>query len=71
LYDFEENPSFLYVLYKLFVVEVCKNTSYGCIYLTREKKMFIPLPWKIGEIIVKNICHIDELSNHFDNFKLK
>jgi hypothetical protein len=60
------------VLYKLFVVEVCKNTSYGRIYLTRrEKKMFIPLPWKIGEIIVKNISHMDELANHFDNFKLK
>jgi hypothetical protein len=29
------------------------------------------LPWKIGEIIVKNISHLDEFSKHFDNFKLR
>jgi hypothetical protein len=29
------------------------------------------LPWKIGEIIVKNISHLDEFAKHFDNFKLR
>jgi hypothetical protein len=35
------------------------------------KKQFIPLPWKIGEIVLKNVANIDEYAGQFDQFDLK
>ena len=31
----------------------------------------MPLPWKIGEFIVKHITHLDELENHLQKICLK
>jgi hypothetical protein len=48
------------------------SINIGHISLMRNKKMkFIPLPLKIGEIIVKNISHLDEFAIYFDHFKLR
>jgi len=57
---------------KFFIIEVCKQYKlWAHFFNEKRKKQFIPLPWKIGEIIVKNISHVDEFSNHFDNLKLR
>jgi hypothetical protein len=36
-----------------------------------KKKKFIPLSWKIGYFIFRNINKIDEFASHFDNVSLK
>jgi hypothetical protein len=33
------------------------------------KNQFIPLPFKVGEIVFKNISHLDEFVVYFDHFK--
>jgi len=35
------------------------------------KKQSIPLPWKIGECIVKHITHLDELERHHEKLGSK
>jgi hypothetical protein len=30
----------------------------------KEKKQFIPLPWKVGEFVLKNVNKIDEFAVH-------
>jgi hypothetical protein len=53
-------------------VEVCrKYKSWAHFFNEKRKKQFIPLPWKIGEIIVKHISHLDELAGHLDQLGLK
>jgi hypothetical protein len=37
----------------------------------RRKKKFIPLPWRIGEITLKNVANIDEYAVQFDQYNLK
>jgi hypothetical protein len=37
----------------------------------KRKKQFIPLPWKIGDFIFRNINKIDEFASHFNNASLK
>jgi hypothetical protein len=47
------------------------NIISGCIFSTRnKKKQFIPLPWKIGDFLLRNINKIDEFVNHFHNVNL-
>jgi hypothetical protein len=56
LYDFQGKPSLLpfYVSNKLFTIEVCKQYKFWAHFFNeKRKKQFIPLPWRIGEIIVK------------------
>jgi hypothetical protein len=43
----------------------------GTLFNEKRKKQFIPLPWKIGEIFVKNISHLDEFTTQFDHFNLE
>jgi hypothetical protein len=46
-----------------FLLRKCADSiKLGPIFSMRgEKSKFIPLPWKIGEFIVKHITHLDEL----------
>jgi hypothetical protein len=39
--------------------------------MKKRKKQFIPLPWKIGDFMFRNINKIDEFANHFNNVNLK
>jgi hypothetical protein len=68
-----ENPlCYLYMSNKNFTVEVCKKYKFWAhVFNEKRKKQLIPLPWRIGEIVVKNISHLDEFIVHFDNFKLR
>jgi predicted molibdopterin-dependent oxidoreductase YjgC len=48
------------------------NTIYSCIFSTKKrKKKFIPLSWKIGDFIFRNINKVDEFVNHLKNVNLK
>jgi hypothetical protein len=74
IYCSHERPSYLpyYVSDKIFVVEVCKQYRFWAHFFNeKRKRQFIPLPWKIGEMTVKNITHINEISVQFDQFNLK
>jgi hypothetical protein len=39
--------------------------------MTREKKQFIPLPWKVGDFVFRNVNKIDEFAGHFKNLNLR
>jgi hypothetical protein len=70
----KENPSFLpyYVPDKLFITEVARQYNLWLHFFhEKRKKQFIPLPWKIGEFVFRNINKIDEFANHFNNVSLK
>jgi hypothetical protein len=73
LYFSHEKPSYLpyYVLDKIFVVDIYREyKSLAHFFNEKRKRQFIPLPWKIGEITVKIITHIDEISIQFDQCNL-
>jgi hypothetical protein len=38
--------------------------------MTRKKKQFIPLPWKVGDFVCRNVNKIDEFAGHFKNLNL-
>jgi hypothetical protein len=61
-----------YVLDNIFVIEICKQYRFWAHFFhERRKNKFIPLPWKIGEIVLKNVANIDEYAGQFDRFDLK
>jgi hypothetical protein len=39
--------------------------------MTRKKNQFIPLPWKVGDFVCRNINKIDEFAAHFKKLNLK
>jgi hypothetical protein len=73
LFGCEDKPFLpFYVSNKHFVVEFCRQyKSWDQFFNEKRKNQFIPLPWKIGEIIVKHISHLDELAGHLDQLDLK
>jgi hypothetical protein len=70
----KENPSFLpyHVSDKMFITEVERQYNFWLhLFHEKRKKQFIPLSWKIGDFIFRNINKIDEFVNHFHNVNLK
>jgi hypothetical protein len=70
----KENLSFLpyHVSNKMFTMEVARQYNFWLHFFhEKRKKQFIPLPWKIGDFIFKNINKINEFVNHFHNVNLK
>jgi hypothetical protein len=43
----------------------------AALFSCKRKNQFIPLPWKIGDFIFRNINKIDEFANHFHNLNIK
>jgi hypothetical protein len=61
-----------YTLDKIIVREVCrKYKNWSHFFHDKRKKQFIPLPWKIGNFIVKHINHLNELIGHHEQLGLK
>jgi hypothetical protein len=63
IYCSHENPHISHIMCSdnIFVVEVCKKYRFWAHFFhEKRKKQFIPLPWKIGEIMLKNTTNIDE-----------
>jgi hypothetical protein len=56
----------------MFITEVTRKYNFWMhVFHEKGKNKFIPLPWKIGDFIFKNINKIDEFANHFHNLNLK
>jgi hypothetical protein len=63
----KENPSFLpyHVSDKKIITEVARQYNFWLHFFHEKRKnKFIPLPWKIGDFIFRNINKIDEFVNH-------
>jgi len=74
IFGSKENPIFLpcHASDKMFITKVTRQYSFWLHFFNeKQKKQFIPLPWKIGDFIFKNINKINEFSNHFHNLNLK
>ena len=60
-----------YVSNKLFIIEVARQYKFWFHdFYERRKKQFIPLAWKVGEILLRGISKIDEYASYFDQFNL-
>jgi hypothetical protein len=69
-----EKPIFLpyYISDKLFIIEVARQYKlWFHTFSEKRKKQFIPLPWKVGEIILRGISKIDEYVAYFDHSNLR
>jgi hypothetical protein len=74
IFGSKENPSFLpcHISDKMFVVEIARQYTYWLHFFhEKRKKQFIPLPWKVGDFIFRNMNKIDEFTCHFHNLNLK
>jgi hypothetical protein len=73
IYCSQEPPIYLtfYVSDRMFIVEVCRQYRFWEIFFSqRNKKQFIQLPSKFGEITVNNASKIDEFAIQFDQYNL-
>jgi hypothetical protein len=69
-----EKPIFLpyYVSDKLFIIEMDRQYKFWFhTFSEKRKNQFIPLPWKVGEIILRGISKIDEYASYFDHSNLR
>jgi hypothetical protein len=68
-YCSRESPIYIlfYVSDRIFVIEFCRQYRFWTnLFYERKKKQSISLPWKIGEIIVRNASKINEYAIHFE-----
>jgi hypothetical protein len=69
----KENPSFLpcHITDKMFVTEIARQYNHWLHFFhDKKKKQFIPLPWKVGDFVCRNVNKIDEFAGHFKNLNL-
>jgi hypothetical protein len=56
----------------MFVVYIERKYTYWFQFFHEKRKnQFIPLPWKVGDFIFRNMKKIDEFVGHFHNCYLK
>jgi hypothetical protein len=56
----------------MFVIEVARQYNYWLhLFQEKKKKQFIPLPWKVGDFVLRNVNKIDEFTAHFSNLNLR
>jgi hypothetical protein len=68
VFCFVEKHVFLpyYTSEKLFFIEIARQYKlWFHILYEKRKKQFIPLPWKVGEIVLRGISKIDECVAYF------
>jgi hypothetical protein len=59
-------------LTKLFFIEIARQYKLWFHNLSEKRKnKFIPLPWKVGEILLRGISKTDEYDAYFENSNLK
>jgi hypothetical protein len=74
IFGSKENPSFLpcHITDKMFVTEIARQYNYWLHFFhEKRKKQFIPLPWKVGDFVFRNVNKIDEFAGHFNNLNLR
>jgi hypothetical protein len=69
----KENSSFLpcHITDKMFAGKIARKYNH-CLHFfhDKKKKQFIPLPWKFGDFVCRNINKIDDFSTHLNNLNL-
>jgi hypothetical protein len=56
----------------MFVTEIARQYNYWLHFFhEKRKKQFIPLPWKVGDFIFRNMNKIDEFAGHFHSLNLR
>jgi hypothetical protein len=74
IFGSKENPSFLpcHISDTMFLAEIARQYTYWLHFFhEKRKRQFMPLPWKVGDFIVRNMNKIDGFAGHFHNFNLK
>jgi hypothetical protein len=74
IFGSKENPSFLpcHIYGTMFLAKIARQDTYWLHFFhEKRKRKFIPLPWKVGDFIVRNMNKIDGFTGHFHNFNLK
>jgi hypothetical protein len=74
IFGSREKPALLpcHITNKMFVTEVARQYNYWLhLFQEKRKKQFIPLPWKVGDFVLKNVNKIDEIAAHFSNLNLR
>jgi hypothetical protein len=69
----KENPAFLpcHIPDKMFVAEIARQYNHWLHFFhDKKKKQFIPLPWKVGDLVCRNVNKIDEFAVHFKKLNL-
>jgi hypothetical protein len=71
--DFRGNPLCFHSMFPInsSLLKCANNTNIGHTSSMKKEKKIHPFAWKIGEIFVKNISHLDEFTTQFDHFNLK
>jgi hypothetical protein len=72
---FCSHEKYIFLLYyvpdKLFIIEVARQYKFWFyIFYEKRKRQFIPLSWKVGEILLRGISKIDEYASYFDQFDM-
>jgi len=61
-----------YVSDTMFVIEVVRQyILWVHLFYEKRKKQFIPIPWRIGQILLRGISKIDEFVVELDQYNLK
>ena len=56
----------------MFITEIARQYNYWLhLFHEKRKKQFIPLPWKVGDFVLRNVNKIDEYVAHFNNLNLR
>jgi hypothetical protein len=74
IFGSKENPLFLlcHVSDKLFIIEIVRQYNYWLHFFhEKTKKQFIPMPWKVGDFVFRNMNNIDEFASHFHGLNLR
>jgi len=74
IFGSREKPALLpcHITDIMFVIEVARQYNYWLhLFQEKSKKMFIPLPWKVGDFMLSNVNKIDEFAAHSSNLNLR
>jgi hypothetical protein len=74
IFGSKQNPCFLpcHISSTMLFDEITRQyTCWLHFFHEKRKSQFIPLPWKFGNFMVRNMNKIDGFADHFHNFNLK
>jgi hypothetical protein len=74
IFGSKEKPALLpcHITDIMFVTEIARQYNYWLhLFQEKRKKQFIPLPWKVGDFVLRNVNKIDEFAAHFNNLNLR
>jgi hypothetical protein len=74
IFGSREKPALLpcHITDIMFVTEVARQYNYWLhLFQEKRKKQFIPLPWKVGDFVLRNVNKIDEFAAHSSNLNLR